>query len=159
MFSTRKEFIRISQPMEGEPQTSPEIRVRHVFTPQEASKLLPDIKQMMKELIEKKKAAAKLQDELERYNIIGVKTKEASDKAAQLDSLAEGMTRKITELEDLGVTVKDLDYGLVDFPAEKYGERVMLCWRYGEAEVSFWHKSTEGFDGRKPLKAQQVISP
>jgi len=128
----------------------------HLFTPQEASKLLSDIKPKMKELIEKKKIVAKLHRDIERYNLFGFRTAELAEKAAQLDALVEDMNRKVTELEDLGVEVKDLDYGLVDFPAEKYGEKVMLCWRYGEPEVAFWHKPDEGFNGRKSLKLQLI---
>jgi hypothetical protein len=128
----------------------------HLFTPQEASKLLSDIKPKMKELIEKKKVVAKLHSDIERYNLFGFRTAELAEKAAQLDALVEDMNRMVTELEDLGVEVKDLDYGLVDFPAEKYGEKVMLCWRYGEPEVAFWHKPTEGFNGRKSLKLQLI---
>ncbi len=130
----------------------------HLFTPQEASKLLPDIKPKVKELIDRKKVVAKLHDEIEKYNLLGFRPAEVAEKAAQLDALVEEMTRKISELEDLGVEVKDLEYGLVDFPAEKYGEKVMLCWRYGEPEVSFWHKPSEGYNGRKSLKIQ-VIQP
>jgi len=128
----------------------------HLFTPQEASKLLPDIKPKVKELIECKKVVAKLHQEIEKYSLFGFKTAEVAEKAARLDALVEDMTRKVAELEDLGVEVKDLDYGLVDFPAEKYGESVMLCWRYGEADVSFWHKPEEGYGGRKPLKIQLI---
>jgi len=128
----------------------------HLFTPQEASKLLPDIKPKVKELIERKKVVAKLHEEIEKYNLLGFKTAEVAEKAAQLDALVEDMTRKIAELEDLGVQIKDLYYGLVDFPAEKYGERVVLCWRYGEPDVSFWHKPNEGYNGRKPLKIQLI---
>ncbi|HEV2226789.1 MAG TPA: DUF2203 domain-containing protein, partial [Nitrososphaerales archaeon] len=74
------------------------------------------------------------------------------------DALVEDMTRKIAELEDLGVQIKDLEFGLVDFPAERYGENVMLCWRYGEPEVSFWHKHNEGYNSRTSVKIQ-VIQP
>jgi hypothetical protein len=130
----------------------------HLFTPQEASKLLPDIKPKIRELIERKKVMARLHKEIKRFNLFGFRTAEVAEKAAQLDALMEEMDRKVSELEDLGVEVKDLDFGLVDFPAEKYGERVMLCWRYGEPEVSFWHKHDEGYTDRKPLKLQ-LISP
>jgi hypothetical protein len=126
----------------------------HLFTPQEASKLLPDIKPKVKELIDRKKVVAKLHNEIEKYNLLGFRTAEVAEKAAQLDALVEDMTRKISELEDLGVEVKDLEFGLVDFPAERYGEKVMFCWRYGEPEVSFWHKPNEGYNGRKSLKIQ-----
>lgn len=136
--------------------TTLEDQEAHLFTPQEASRLLPDIKPKVKELVERKKAIAKLHDEIEKYNLIGFRTSEVAERAAQLDALVEDMTRKIAELEDLGVQVKDLDLGLVDFPAERYGEKVLLCWRYGEAEVSFWHKPNEGFNGRKSLKLQLI---
>ncbi len=99
---------------------------------------------------------AKLHEEMEKYNLLGFKTPEVAEKAAQLDTLVDDLTRKIAELEDLGVEVKDLDYGLVDFPAARYGESVMLCWRYGEPDVSFWHKPNEGYNGRKPLKIQLI---
>jgi hypothetical protein len=94
--------------------------------------------------------------EMERYNLLGFKTAEVAEKAAQLDSMVERMTNKIAELEDLGVKVKDLDFGLVDFPADRYGENVLLCWRYGEPEVSYWHKPNEGYNGRKPLRIQLI---
>lgn len=127
-----------------------------MFTPQEASKLLPDIKPKVKELIERKKVVAKLHEEIEKSNLLGFRTAEVAEKAARLDALVEDMTRKIEELEDLGVEVKDLDFGLVDFPAEKYGESVMLCWRYGEPDVAFWHKPKEGYNGRKSLKIHLI---
>ena len=128
----------------------------HLFTPQEASKLLPDIKPKIKELIERKKVVARLHNEIEKYNLLGFRPAEVAEKAAQLDALVEQMTRKISELEDLGVEVKDLDFGLVDFPAERYGESVVLCWRFGEPEVAFWHKPNEGYNGRKSLKLQLI---
>ncbi|MDA4126997.1 MAG: DUF2203 domain-containing protein [Thaumarchaeota archaeon] len=129
-----------------------------MFTPQEASKLLPDIRPKVKELIERKKVIATLHTEIEKYNLLGFKPADVAEKAGQLDALVEDMTRKIAELEDLGVQVKDLEFGLVDFPAERYGENVMLCWRYGEPEVTFWHKHNEGYNSRKSLKIQ-VIQP
>jgi hypothetical protein len=57
----------------------------------------------------------------------------------------------VRQLEHLGVLVKDLDRGLVDFPALREGEEVLLCWEVGEDEVAFWHGIEEGFAGRKPL--------
>jgi len=128
----------------------------HLFTPQEASRLLPDIKPKVKELVERKKVVAELHSQIEKYNLLGYRPAEVAEKAAQLDALVEGMTKKIAELEDLGVMVKDLDFGLVDFPAERYGEKVLLCWRYGEQDVSYWHKPNEGYNGRKSLKIQLV---
>ena len=54
-------------------------------------------------------------------------------------------------VQDLGLLVKDLDAGLVDFPSVRDGEEVLLCWRLGEDEVAFWHGYDDGFAGRRPL--------
>ncbi len=142
--------------MEASQTTAFEHQEVHLFTPQEASKLLPDIKPKVKELVERKKVIVKLHDEIEKYDLLGFRPAEVAEKAAQLDALVDDMTRKIAELEDLGVKVKDLDFGIVDFPAEKYGEDVLLCWRYGEPEVAFWHRPHEGSNGRKPLRFQLI---
>ena len=120
--------------------------------------MLPDVRGRMKELIERKKVIDVLKAEVDRYNLIGLKTGDAMERAKQLDLLAEEMMRGIGELEDLGITVRDIDFGLIDFPAERYGEKVFLCWKYGEPEVAYWHKREEGFGGRKSLKTQ-LISP
>ena len=143
---------------EASQQTTFEDQEVHLFTPQEASRLLPDIKPKVRELVERKKGIARLHGEIEKYDLLGFRTAEVAEKAAQLDALVDEMTRKIAELEDLGVQVKDLDMGLIDFPAERYGESVMFCWRYGEAEVSFWHKAAEGFNSRRSLKLQ-IVQP
>ena len=54
-------------------------------------------------------------------------------------------------IDDAGVQVKDLDEGLLDFPARREGEDILLCWKVGEPRVAFWHGLEEGFAGRKPL--------
>jgi hypothetical protein len=144
------------QKMDASFNTSIDIRERHLFTPQEACKLLPDIKPRVKELVEQKKIVMSLRAELERYNLLGFRPAEFAEKAEQLEALFRGMNRKVDELQDLGVFVTDLDYGLVDFPAERYGENVMLCWKYGEPEVSFWHGPDEGYKGRRALRAQLI---
>jgi hypothetical protein len=57
----------------------------------------------------------------------------------------------VQRLEELGVRVKDLDAGLLDFPGSRAGEDVELCWQVGEDGVSQWHRVGEGFAGRKPI--------
>ena len=59
----------------------------------------------------------------------------------------------VADLETAGVQVKDLDRGLVDFPARhpESGDLVLLCWHLGEDKVAYWHGLDEGFAGRKPL--------
>ena len=58
-----------------------------------------------------------------------------------------------TELEEMGAVVKDPRAGLVDFYGQVDGERVWLCWKYGEGAVSHYHGLHEGFSGRKPIAA------
>jgi hypothetical protein len=78
----------------------------------------------------------------------------ASDlKAAQseLEQLAEQAAAAVGELDDLGVVVKDLDLGLLDFPGLREGEEVELCWQVGEDAVEYWHPLDAGYRGRKPI--------
>lgn len=57
-----------------------------------------------------------------------------------------------TEINDLGIQLKDYTRGLIDFPTMRGGHLVLLCWQLGEeAEIQFWHEIEGGFDGRKPL--------
>ena len=66
---------------------------------------------------------------------------------------AAGLAAIVGQINDLGVEVKDLDRGLVDFPARhpENGDTVLLCWELGEPDVAFWHSPEDGFAGRKPL--------
>jgi hypothetical protein len=72
--------------------------------------------------------------------------------AAARDAAAR-IAASVEALDAIGVEVKDLDMGLVDFPTRhpERGETVLLCWRVGEDEIGFWHGVDEGFPGRKPL--------
>jgi len=58
----------------------------------------------------------------------------------------------IEQLEGMGVMVKSLEEGLLDFPAERFGEDIWLCWKVGEDSVKFWHDKHTGFMGRKPIE-------
>jgi hypothetical protein len=66
-------------------------------------------------------------------------------------ALLEALTEELAAVEDLGVSVKDLDIGLCDFLGSRDGRDVWLCWQYGEKQVSFWHELDAGFAGRRPL--------
>jgi hypothetical protein len=65
--------------------------------------------------------------------------------------LVEELDAIVTEIEESGAHLKDVQLGLVDFPAERDGEIVYLCWQFGEGEVGFWHRIEDGFAGRQPL--------
>jgi hypothetical protein len=67
------------------------------------------------------------------------------------DALLKELEGCVEELEALGIVVKDADLGLIDFPARRHDELVLLCWHVGEERVAFWHGLEEGFAGRKPV--------
>jgi hypothetical protein len=57
----------------------------------------------------------------------------------------------LAEIDSIGVQVKDLNIGLLDFPCEVEGQIILLCWKLGEKSITHWHGMQEGFAGRKPI--------
>ncbi len=107
------------------------------FTPKQANEALPEVRGIVERAIAiKKEADGKTDDEA-----IGL--------------VMERLGREIQKLEDLGCVLKDMDTGLIDFPAVRLGTRVWLCWRSGEERVTFWHELHEGFTGRKPVNEKE----
>ena len=129
---------------------------RH-FTPDEANALLAEVRPVAEELVEHRRAMTEAAARRAKFvhRIAGnggdFDPAEAKADAELFEREAEGVTRCVERLEALGVLVKDLDVGLVDFPALHDGVEVLLCWQAGEEEVAFWHGVDEGFAGRKPL--------
>jgi len=129
---------------------------RH-FTPEQANAALAEVRPLAEELVEHRRAMASAAEERSRLvqQIAGnggdFDPQEPRVLHEQLVEAGEAVARCVQKLERLGVLVKDLDQGLVDFPALHGGEEVLLCWQVGEDEVAFWHGLEEGFAGRKPL--------
>ena len=63
----------------------------------------------------------------------------------------ESLKAELLWLADRGILLRDPETGLIDFPAERDGTRVLLCWRLGEDHVAWYHDEQTGFSGRKPL--------
>ena len=70
---------------------------------------------------------------------------------AQRDKAVESAKNALGEINAVGVQVKDLDIGLLDFPCEVDGVIILLCWKLGEEALTQWHGMEEGFAGRKPI--------
>jgi hypothetical protein len=68
-----------------------------------------------------------------------------------VERVAGELAATIDEVTELGVQVKDVEEGLVDFPALRRGETVLLCWKLGEDEIRYWHTLDGGFAGRQEL--------
>jgi hypothetical protein len=130
--------------------------VRH-FTPDEANELLPTIRALAESMVERRRAhldALERQEQLEtriRGNGGGIPPAELAEVAAVVDREARELARIVDEIGEHGVQVKDVDEGLVDFPALRRGETVLLCWKVGEEEIGYWHTVDDGFAGRRPL--------
>lgn len=75
---------------------------------------------------------------------------------AEIDFLilqANGVLRRV---EEMGVHLRHIEHGLVDFPALRDGREICLCWRSGEDAVRFWHGTDEGFANRKPISENEI---
>jgi hypothetical protein len=70
---------------------------------------------------------------------------------AEMDGHLERVREMIAEIDSIGVQVKDLESGLLDFPFKLEDEVVLLCWRMGEPAIEHWHTVESGFQGRKPV--------
>lgn len=127
-----------------------------LFTLDEASELLPRLQELLIEMQEKKRALDRLQQQ------IGVLTGRASgnghllakdlgEKRREADALTKRLNEMLEEISSMGCKVKGIDDGLIDFPAERDGRVVYLCWKLGEERIEHWHDVDAGFAGREPL--------
>jgi len=123
-----------------------------LFTVEEANALLPSVREILQRIQRSRRR-------LGRYR---TKAKLAAEGAEQGGGgMTDGMqyamilttfTEEMSELESLGVQLKDFDRGLVDFPSLRDGRVVLLCWQLGEGdELEWWHDVDTGFGGRTPL--------
>jgi hypothetical protein len=69
----------------------------------------------------------------------------------RMQGLIDQMAAGVARIDALGLTLRDIEKGLVDFPALVSGRQVWLCWQLGETSIGWWHGMDTGFDGRRPL--------
>jgi hypothetical protein len=129
---------------------------RH-FTPEEANAALEEVRPIAEALVAHRREMAVAATRQARLvqRIAGnggdFDPQEPRTIEEQFEREGQAVARCVEKLERLGVLVKDLDRGLVDFPALRGDEEVLLCWEVGEDEIAYWHGLDEGFAGRKPL--------
>ncbi len=127
------------------------------FTPEEANATLVEVAPLVERMVAHRRAhveALTRQEELEgriRGNGGGIPPATLAAAAAEVESEARELARVIDEIVDHGAQVKDIDEGLIDFPARRGGETVLLCWKLGEDEIRYWHTLEDGFAGRREL--------
>ncbi|HEX5519519.1 MAG TPA: DUF2203 domain-containing protein [Candidatus Nitrosocosmicus sp.] len=120
------------------------------YTPDQANKILPEIKKKFNKILEKRNEIIVVQNEL---NTLGAHQsfKIFFEKKNKLNNIISSLYKDIEEIEEFGILIKSIDEGLLDFPSKRFEEEVWLCWKKGEDKIKFWHGKDEGFRGRKPL--------
>jgi len=128
------------------------------FTLEEAQSLLPVLESLLKRAIEGRRSAqtaeSGLNEMAQRIYFAGgirVNTAEVARLRAEMDSQLKRVQESIAEIDAIGVQVKDLEAGLLDFPCRIDDEVVLLCWRMGEPAIEHWHTMEAGFQGRQPV--------
>ena len=128
------------------------------FTLGEAQSLLPVLESLLRAAIDGKKLMEEVEAEMQALNhrvflnggthvdVVSVARRKAERTKAE-----QRAKDALAEIDSIGVQVKDLDIGLLDFPCQVEGRIVLLCWRMGEPSITHWHSTDEGFAGRKPI--------
>ena len=124
------------------------VHERH-FTQEEANELLPQLTTLLSRLREAK-------DELtdtEAHEVLSeaAPTNGGGEQGRQVGVAFLEVRRLLETVERSGIVLRDIDRGLVDFPALLGGREIYLCWEVGEDEVAYWHELEGGYGGREPL--------
>ena len=127
------------------------------FTLREAQSLLPQVERLLQDAMRLKpefdEASAAVSKMKERVHIMGgtlIDRNVALEIRQRRESSSKLLRQAVEELLEMGVQIKDIETGLVDFPTRFRGREVYLCWKLGESDIEYWH-GEEGFRGRKPI--------
>jgi hypothetical protein len=128
------------------------------FTLEEAQSLLPVLETLLRRAQDRGRRCAEIEVELDqlRQQIaiqggMNVDVATAARNRTERDKALQETKDALAEVAAIGVQVKDLEKGLLDFPCLLEGKTVLLCWKQGETEIGFWHSTEDGFAGRKPI--------
>jgi hypothetical protein len=128
-----------------------------IFTLEEANAALETIRPLAEQMVRRRRALVAAEEERAEIaltasgNGAGLDPRQVAALDQVVRSEREGLARCVAEIQAAGVQVKDLDTGLLDFPARRDDEDILLCWRVGEPEIGWWHTVDGGFAGRRPL--------
>jgi hypothetical protein len=129
-----------------------------LFTLDEAQALVPVLESLLKRGIEAKQAAEGINDELQQLSQrifmtggMHIDVAKVGRRRTEMEAHIQRAKDAVEEIDAIGVQVKDLDIGLLDFPCKVDDDIVLLCWKMGEARITHWHTVEAGFSGRQPL--------
>ena len=130
-----------------EPQPE-RLHQRH-FTVEQANAALPKVKPLLQRL---RDARDMLTDDEAHAALTGAApTNGGGEPGTQVGEAFLEVRRLLLGLEEAGIVVRDIERGLIDFPAILEGREVYLCWELGEDQIAWWHELEAGYGGREPL--------
>ena len=141
------------------------------FDLDEANETIPELRTILETLRDERSQLIALRDEFARRTALETAPGDASaertadDAAARtsesaaerrrlrlrMQGVIDQMQAGVARIDELGVTLREIETGLIDFPALVAGRQVWLCWRLGEGDVEWWHELSDGIGGRRPL--------
>ncbi len=131
------------------------------FSLEQAQGLLPILDALLERALHAQDEAARLEQKIAALKVrifhsggMAVDVVASYRDAAALVRHQEAVVKTMEEFSSIGVQVKDLESGLVDFPCDLDGETVLLCWKRGEPKIEYWHTMEAGFAGRQKLDAR-----
>jgi hypothetical protein len=128
--------------------------VARYFGIDEANERLVGLRPLLEQLKADRDRVAEIQQELERGRETNGSSEHAEELAqleTELREIVHRMQFSVGQIDQWGVTLRDIGTGLIDFPALASGRPIWLCWRLGEGDVEWWHETNAGFGGRQPL--------
>ena len=126
---------------------------RRSYTIEEANALIPQVRAVLLQLAVEQRRMEAAHADMHRHlegNGDPFSAQEADRLEREAAEIGEGMRHLAGMLEAMGIQLRDAEMGLVDFPGERDGREVWLCWRLADPEVAFWHGTDEGYATRKP---------
>src|SRR5260370_23699280 len=134
------------------------------FTLDEAQSLLPVLESLLRAAIAGKELIEEVEAEMQAVNHriflnggTSVDIVPLARRKAERGKAEQRVRDALAEIDSIGVQVKDIDIGLLDFPCVVEGQIILLCWKLGEKSITHWNGAQEGFAVRKPI-AERITS-
>jgi len=123
-----------------------------LFTIPEANALLPSVRPIVARIQQANRRLSRYRDDARKASEAAEQGGGGIEDGVAYATVLTTMASAMTELDTLGVQLKDFERGLIDFPSLRDGKVVLLCWQMGEGdELEWWHDVDAGFAGRTPL--------
>ncbi|HVG94740.1 MAG TPA: DUF2203 domain-containing protein [Planctomycetota bacterium] len=137
----------------------PPTAARSQFTVADANRALPLVRCIVTDIVAEYVRMKEIGRERRAVEVSGAGSEAArrqvDDLKAEMEERTQRIDSYIKELSDLGVELKDPEKGLVDFPSERSGRAVWLCWRLGEDGVTHWHGIDETYYDRRAIETSR----